>query len=149
MRSLAALAGAAVLAAALAAAAAPAGPEGIAAALRSAIAARDYATIEALICWDGAGTIKRRVVAYQVRHGLGRQIKEIAVEPASGAMIAADAARMRQRLNMPVSHKIRVVYDEPLTASGQPPTAVYLVGQTEAGWRIALVVHDAAFKDDD
>lgn len=149
-RRLALLAGAAALAAALAAEAAPSGPEVVAEALRAAIAARDYEAIERMIWWEGAGKIKRRVVAFQVRRGLGRAIKLIAVEPASDEAIRASAAEMRQRLNMPVSHKIRIVYDEPPSEpGGKPPASVFLVGRNGDSWRIALVVRDERFKDDD
>lgn len=41
---------------------------------------------------------------------------------------------------MPVSQQLRVVFDEPDTASGHPPTALFLVGRQDDAYRIALVV---------
>lgn len=130
-----------------ASAASLAGPQALADLLRAAIAARDYEAIEAVINWDGAGKIKRRIVAFSVRRGLGRSVKSITVEAADGDAIAAVAERTGRRLNMPVSHKIRVVYDEP-PVDGKPPTAVYIVGERPEGWRIALVVRVGSFDDD-
>ncbi len=123
----------------LAAATLPSSSDAMASLLRDAIAKRDYESIAAVINWDGAGKIKRRVVAYSVRYGLGREVKSITVEPTDGEAIAATAKLNGKRLNMPVSHKVRVVYDEP-PINGRAPTAVYLIGGGEAGWRIALVV---------
>lgn len=132
------------------AAAAPASPEAMALLLREAIAARDYERIADVINWDGAGTIKRRIVAFQVRRGLGRAVKSIDVEPADDGAIRAGAAELGQHPNMAVSHKIRIVYDEsPSDGAAGPPTAVYLVGQAADGWHIALVVRDPRARDND
>ncbi|MEQ9641154.1 MAG: hypothetical protein RIM84_14115 [Alphaproteobacteria bacterium] len=144
---IAVLVGVVVQATTLAAAALPTNSEAMAALLRDAIAERDYGAIEAVINWDGAGKIKRRVVAFSVRRGLGRTVKSITVEPTDGQAIAATAKLNNKRLNMPVSHKIRVVYDEP-PINGVVPTAVYLVGGDEAGWRIALVVRTGGHHGD-
>ena len=46
----------------------------------------------------------------------------------------------RFKTNMPVSQQLRVVFDEPDTASGHPPTALFLVGRQDDAYRIALVV---------
>lgn len=115
--------------------------------LRSAIETRDYESIEALINWEGAGTIKRRVVAYQVRHGLGRPIREIVLEPIPGNGFAEDLAPLGLQPNMELSERVRVVYDEPpVDASGHLPASVFLVGREDDGYRIGLVIQS---RDDD
>jgi hypothetical protein len=106
----------------------------------SAMQARDFAAFERLINWDQAGTIKRRIVGHQVRHGFGRPIAGVELEafPADG--LAEAEATGRLKANMPVSHLLRVTFDEPpLEATGRPPTAVFLVGRSDGVYRIALV----------
>lgn|GEM_PF-3412571 len=118
------------------------------AAVRTAIESGDYATFEQLVYWDGAGKIKKRVVAYQVRRGLGRQIREISVAPFDEQTLHELKTNERHRLNMPVTHELRVVFDEPpVNAAGMPPTSVFLVGKRDDVYRIALMVRK--FDDDD
>lgn len=119
------------------------------AALRGAIESRDYERIESLINWEGAGTIKRRVVAFQIRHGLGRPIREIVLEPIpADGLDAAALATVGLKPNMAVSERVRVVYDEPpVDASGKPPASVFLVGRQDGSYRIGLVIQ--SFDDDD
>ena len=91
--------------------------------LRSAIESRDYERIEALVNCEGAGTIKRRVVAFQIRHGLGRPIREIVLEPFPENGLDAALATAKLRPNMTLSERVRVVYDEPpIDASGSRRT---------------------------
>jgi hypothetical protein len=122
--------------------------EELLATLRGAIESRDYERIEALVNWEGAGTIKRRVVAFQIRHGLGRPIREIALEPfPADGLDGARASGLKP--NMALSERVRVVYDEPpVAASGKPPTAVYLVGRKDGAYRIGLVIQSADDDDD-
>jgi hypothetical protein len=148
--------GAALLAAALllparpVAAELPQSGEALVATLRSAIESRDYERIEALVNWDGAGTIKRRVVAFQIRHGLGRPIREIVLEPFSAAGLDKALVGLELRPNMALTERVRIVYDEPpVSAGGKPPSAVYLVGQIDGAYRIGLVVRAADDDDDD
>ena len=52
------------------------------------------------------------------------------------------------RVNMPVTHRVRVTFDEPpLEKTGRQPTSVFLVGKQDGAYRIALVVRN--FDDDD
>jgi hypothetical protein len=124
--------------------------EELVATLRGAIESRDYERIEALVNWDGAGTIKRRVVAFQIRHGLGRPIREIVLEPIPGdGLDAAQLASVGLKPNMALSEQVRVVYDEPpVDASGRPPASVFLVGRQDGAYRIGLVIQ-AVVDDDD
>jgi len=144
------LAAALLLLARPAAAELPQTGEELVATLRSAIESRDYERIEALVNWEGAGTIKRRVVAYQIRHGLGRPIREIVLEPfpANGLDTAA-LATVNLKPNMALTERVRVVYDEPpVDATGKRPTAVFLVGREDGAYRIGLVVRAGDEQDD-
>ena len=122
--------------------------EELVATLRSAIESRDYERIEALVNWEGAGTIKRRVVAFQIRHGLGRPIREIVLEPFSAAGLDAALVAVKLKPNMALTERVRIVYDEPpIDASGKRPTSVFLVGREDGAYRIGLAVR--TFDDDD
>jgi hypothetical protein len=123
--------------------------EELIATLRGAIESRDYERIEALVNWEGAGTIKRRVVAFQIRHGLGRPIREIVLEPIPGnGLDTAALATAGLKPNMAVSERVRVVYDEPpVDASGSLPASVFLVGREDGAYRIGLVIQ--SIEDDD
>ncbi len=115
--------------------------------IRNAIEKKDYDRFEELVYWEGAGKIKRRIVAFQIRRGLGRKIDSIAIEdfPENGM---AGIAKLKQlRVNMPVTHRVRVTYDEPpINDQGKLPTSVFLVGKHDGAYRIALVVRN--FDDD-
>lgn len=116
--------------------------------IRNAIDKKDYERFEDLVYWEGAGKIKRRIVAFQIRRGLGRKIDSIAIEdfPENGM---AGIEKLKQlRVNMPVTHRVRVTYDEPpINDRGKPPTSVFLVGKHDGVYRIALVVR--SIDDDD
>jgi hypothetical protein len=132
---------------AVAAAELPKTGEELVATLRGAIESRDYERIEALVNWEGAGTIKRRVVAFQIRHGLGRPIREIVLEPIPENGLGAGLAPLGLKPNMPLSERVRVIYDEPpVDASGHLPASVFLVGRADDGYRIGLVIQSV---DDD
>jgi hypothetical protein len=119
------------------------------AALRGAIESRDYERIEALVNWEGAGTIKRRVVAFQIRHGLGRPIREIVLEPIPEQGLDAALATVGLKPNMALSERVRVVYDEPpVDASGKRPASVFMVGRQDGFYRIGLVIQPVVEDDD-
>ena len=123
--------------------------EELLATLRGAIETRDYERIEALVNWEGAGTIKRRVVAFQIRHGLGRPIREIVLEPIPEQGLDAALATVGLKPNMELSERVRVVYDEPpVDASGKRPASVFLVGRQEGVYRIGLVIQPVVEDDD-
>ncbi|MGI9450442.1 MAG: hypothetical protein ACR2QH_07390 [Geminicoccaceae bacterium] len=116
--------------------------------IRDAIEARDYERIEELVNWEGAGKIKRRIVAFQIRRGLGREIESIAIEdfPEGGMDHVNEIEHLR--VNMPVTHQVRVIYDEPpINDDGKLPTSVFLIGKQDGAYRIALVVR--ILDDDD
>ncbi|MGI9507000.1 MAG: hypothetical protein ACR2RE_28500 [Geminicoccaceae bacterium] len=116
--------------------------------IRTAIDAKDYAPLEELVYWEGAGKIKRNIVAFEIRRGLGRKISDITFENFPEDGMAKIEAMDKLRVNMPVTHQVRVTYEEPpINDNGKLPTSVFLVGKQEGAYRIALVVRN--FDDDD
>ena len=108
--------------------------------VQTALEQRDFATFEELINWDGATTMRRRMVSFQLRHGFGRPIRSIALEPFPEDGFKVIEERGTLKPNMAVSHQLRVVFDEPDTAYGKPPTDLFLIGREGDAYRIALVV---------
>jgi hypothetical protein len=116
--------------------------------IQMAINAKDYGPLEELVYWDGAGRIKRNIVAFEIRRGLGRKIDSITFEDFPEDGMAKINAMDRLRVNMPVTNRVRVIYDEPpFKDDGKQPTSVFLVGKKDGAYRIALVVRN--FDDDD
>lgn len=125
----------------------PRTPDELISTVSRAIADRDMAVFEELVNWEGARKIRKRVVSYQIRSTFGRPIRSIALEdfPADGLKEAE--SRGTQKANMPVSHRLRVIFDEPPGESGRPPTDVFLIGKDRDTYRIALV--NPVPRDDD
>lgn len=116
--------------------------------IRTAIDAKDYGPFEDLVYWEGAGKIKRNIVAFEIRRGLGRKISSITFEEFPEDGMAKIEAMERLRVNMPVTNRVRVTFDEPpINDQGKRPTSVFLVGKRDGAYRIALVVRN--FDDDD
>ena len=116
--------------------------------IRSAIDSKAYEPIEELVYWEGAGKIKRNIVAFEIRRGLGRKIDSIIFEDFPEDGMAKIEAMEKLRVNMPVTNRVRVTFDEPpINGQGKRPTSVFLVGKRDGAYRIALVVRN--FDDDD
>ena len=116
--------------------------------IRTAIDTKDYEQLEELVYWEGAGKIKRNIVAFEIRRGLGRAVDSITFEDFPEHGMAKIDAMEKLRVNMPVTNRVRVVYDEPpINDDGKRPTSVFLIGKMEGAYRIALVVRN--FDDDD
>jgi len=106
--------------------------------IRAAMDARDYEPFKDLVYWEGAGKIKRRIVRFEIRRGFGRKIDRIALEDFPKDGMAKIDAMKQIRVNMPVTHRVRVTFDEPpLERTGRPPTSVFLVGKRQTGWRLS------------
>lgn len=128
----------------------PGDAEAMAAEIRSAIEARDYERFEKLVLWRDIGKIKKRVVAFQIRRGLGREIESVTLEGLDQNAVRKMLADGRHKLNMPVSQKVRVVYAEAaINESGKKPTSVFLIGKHKDAYRIGLVVRTIEDDDDD
>lgn len=109
--------------------------------VQAAIRTRDLATFERLVNWQGASPHKKRRTSYEIRSTFGRPIRSIALEPFPADGLDGLAERGTLKANMPIARQLRVVFDEPpIEAYGTPPTSVFLLGETDGAWRIALVV---------
>ena len=117
--------------------------------VRTGILDRDEATFDALINWDGAGEIKQRIVRFQVRSTFGRPIRSIEIQPFPEGGLDRLEAGGALALNMPVSHRLRVEFNEPPRAGGGAPVDVFLIGQEDGAYRIALVNRARPADDDD
>ncbi len=128
----------------------PRDPEDLVATIRKAIENRDYERFKKLVFWKHAGKIKRRIVRFQIRRGLGRPIRSISFEDFPKDGLAGVEATGKLVANMPVTNRVRVVYDEsPISDSGKLPTSVFLVGKLDDVYRIGLVVRKPGWDDDD
>jgi hypothetical protein len=128
----------------------PGDAETMAAEIRSAIEARDYERFEELVLWRDVGKIKKRVVAFQIRRGLGREIESVTLEGLDPNTVQQMLADGRHKLNMPVNQKVRVVYAEAaINEAGKKPTSVFLIGKHKDAYRIGLVVRNVEDDDDD
>jgi len=126
----------------------PGDAQTMAAEIRSAIEARNYERFEELVLWKDVGKIKKRVVAFQIRRGLGREIESVTLEDLDQNAVQGMVADGRHKLNMPVSQKVRVVYAEAaINDSGKKPTSVFMIGKHRDAYRIGVVVRN--FEDDD
>jgi len=126
----------------------PGDAQTMAAEIRSAIEAKNYERFEELVLWKDVGKIKKNVVAFQIRRGLGREIESVTLEGLDQNAVQKMLADGRHKLNMPVSQKVRVVYAEaPINDSGKKPTSVFLIGKHKDAYRIGVVVRN--FEDDD
>jgi hypothetical protein len=117
--------------------------------VRTALAKGDQQMFDALVNWEGAGVIKQRIVRFQIRHEFGRPIRKIELEPLPEGSLDKVAERGTLRVNMPVTHRLRVEFDEPPRPDGNPAADVFLIGQQEGVYRIALVVRAARPRDND
>ena len=128
----------------------PRDSDALVAAIKGAIETKDYERFEELVFWKDAGKIKRWIVAFQIRRGLGRPIRSITFEDFGQENLAGIEATGKLELNMPLTNLVRVVYDEePIDESGKLPTSVFLVGKRDEVYRIGLVVRKAGQDDDD
>ncbi|MCK9910360.1 hypothetical protein MXD81_14540, partial [Microbacteriaceae bacterium K1510] len=91
---------------------------------------------------------KRRIIASQIRHSLGRPIHTIVLEEAD-VETRRDLQNLRNlRLNLPVSDLLRVTFSDAENSTEEPST-VFLIGKLDGAYRIALLVKKASHKDDD
>jgi hypothetical protein len=117
----------------------PKTPDELITTVSRAITDRDMAVFDDLVNWKDARKIRKRVVTYQIRTTFGRPIRSITLEPFPPDGLKEAESRGTQKANMPVSHRLRVIFDEPPGESGKPPTDVFLIGKEQDVYRIALV----------
>ena len=110
--------------------------------VRTAIEKQDYDAIEPLVNWQGSGPRNKRLVAMQIRHGLGRPVKSIKLEAAGPDVTEQVGAQHPDfQINMPITHILRIAFGDGEGQAGQgDPGTVFLIGQSAGEFRIALVV---------
>lgn len=136
-----------VLAAVLAAAAAAAGEEAadgaFVAKVRAAIVGHDLAYFEnTLVDWDGARKRTQRLTLFQIRECFGRPIKTVALEPLKPDP-AVPLIPEGYRTNLPVTHLLRIAFDEQHAADETPACVFMLSKDPKASYRMVLVLPDA------
>jgi hypothetical protein len=150
VRGLLALGLAAALAGGAGAAEPPHTEDAMVAAIRGAIEAGDYDAISDLVLWEGAGKIKKRIVRFELNRSLSRPIKSIRMTPYPANGLDAVIATGKLAPNLQVTHSVKVVFDEPpIEATGDQPTAVFLVGMAAGGYHIGLVNRTRTADDGD
>lgn len=128
----------------------PSNPDALLATIKQAIETKDYERFKELVFWKDAGKIKRRIIAFQIRRGLGRPIQSITFEDFPEGHLDGVRATGKLQVNMPLTNRVRVIYDEaPINDSGKLPTSVFLVGKLDDVYRIGLVVRKPGKFDDD
>ncbi|MCJ2014775.1 hypothetical protein [Methylobacterium sp. J-076] len=118
----------------------PSDPQGVVDYVKAALRDRDEAAVERLVNWDGVRLPRKRLTLFQIRTTFGRPIREMAVEdfPADG--LAEVEARGTFKPNMAVTKRLRIVFDEDEgRAEGTPPTNVFLLGEKDGAYRIAVL----------
>ncbi|MFK7853497.1 MAG: hypothetical protein AB8B79_05265 [Granulosicoccus sp.] len=127
----------------------PKNPDALVSTIRQAIEESDYDKLKELVFWKDAGKIKKRVVRFQLNRSLGRPLKSVTFEDFPENGLAAAEATGKLEVNMPVTNRVRVIFDEePINDAGKLPTAVFVVGKKRGSYRIALVVRKGFIDDD-
>lgn len=128
----------------------PQTPEAMLEAVKSAIYARDFDQYSELVHWDRAGRVKFNIVRYQVYRSMGRKIASIGIEVVPPGTFDKLKKTPQIAFNLEPTHRVRVIYDEPPNVAGSdnPPVIFHLVGKTDEGYRIALVVRNVEDDDD-
>lgn len=117
--------------------------------IRLAIETRDDDILKCVVLWKNAGKIKKRGVRFHLNRNLGRKIKSMNRETFPEDGMDALIATGKLVPNMEMTHAVRVIFDEePIDASGQLPTSVFLAGKRRGVYHIGLVVR-TGFDDDD
>jgi hypothetical protein len=120
-------------------AALPADPQGILDYVKAAVRDRDEDAFDRLVNWDGVKPVRKRLTLYQIRTSFGRPIKEATIEdfPADG--LAEVEERGTYKLNMPVTKRLRIVFDEKDGDPETPSSNVFLLGPKDGVFRIAVL----------
>ncbi|TNC08242.1 hypothetical protein FF100_29945 [Methylobacterium terricola] len=118
----------------------PSQADALVAYVTKALTGHDLPAFERLVNWTGTRAQRKRLTLYQIRSAFGRPIKAAALEPMPADGLAEATARGTLKANMPVTERLRVVFDEPPVEGGAPPTSLFLVGREGGSYRIALLV---------
>jgi hypothetical protein len=118
----------------------PSQPDALVAYVTNAIRDHDLPAFERLVNWTGTRAQRKRLTLYQIRSGFGRPIKAASLEPMPEDGLAEATARGTLKANMPITDRLRVVFDEPPVENDAAPTSVFLIGREAGTYRIALLV---------
>ncbi len=118
----------------------PAQADALVAYVTKAMTDHDASAFERLVNWTGTRAHRKRLTLYQIRAGFGRPIKAASLEPMPEDGLAEATSRGTLKANMPVTERLRVVFDEPPVEGDAPPTSVFLIGREGGTYRIALLV---------
>lgn len=118
----------------------PARADALVAYVTKALTDHDVAAFERLVNWTGTRAQRKRLTLYQIRSGFGRPIKAASLEPMPEDGLAEATSRGTLKANMPITERLRVVFDEPPVEGDAAPTSVFLVGREGGTYRIALLV---------
>ncbi|MGE7417553.1 hypothetical protein [Methylobacterium tarhaniae] len=118
----------------------PAQADALVAYVTKALTDHDLPAFERLVNWTGTRAQRKRLTLYQIRSGFGRPIKAAALEPMPDDGLSEATSRGTLKANMPVTERLRVVFDEPPVEGDAAPTSVFLIGREGGTYRIALLV---------
>lgn len=122
--------------------------EDLVAIVKKAVETKDFEAIDHVVNWMGISDYKRREFSTQIRHGLGRPIAKVELEQIDDETMRALRNIKLHKLNMQVSHILRVTYADG-EAGGVTPAGVYLIGRMEETYRIALLVKEKGTTEND
>lgn len=126
-----------------AALAVPATEGDLVAKVRAALANRDLDFFEKnLIDWDGARKRTQRLTLFQIRECFGRPIKSVGLEPLK-ADPATPLVPDGYRTNLPVTHLLRIAFDEQHGPDESPACVFMLSKDPKASYRMVLVLPTA------
>jgi hypothetical protein len=122
----------------------PSNPEELVAYVKQAVASHDLEAFDRLVEWRGATPLRRRMTLHQIRYTFGRPIRTATVEafPDDGLEEAKNVLALQP--NLPVTDRLRIVFDEGATPSGDDPASVLLLGKEDGVYRISLLLGSRA-----
>ncbi len=126
----------------------PATTEELVTTVKTAIETKDFEAIEHIVNWMGISDYKRREFSTAIRHGLGRPIAKIELEQIDDETQRNLRNIKLHKLNMQVSHILRVTYSDGETG-GVTPASVYMIGRMANAYRIALLVKEKGTTEND
>jgi len=118
----------------------PGRPDELIAYVTRALNAHDLDAMDRLVEWEGARPVRRRMTLYQIRYNFGRPIKSVQVEPFPPNGLQDAQTQLDLKPNLPVTERLRVVFDEPAGPDGDQPAGVFLLGRTVGVYRISLLL---------
>ncbi|KQT58481.1 hypothetical protein ASG52_21750 [Methylobacterium sp. Leaf456] len=120
-------------------AALPSDPDGLVAFVTKALDDHDEGAFERLVNWEGVRPPRKRLTLHQIRTTFGRPVKAMTVEDFPEDGLAEAEARGTYKINMPVTKRLRVVFDEEVGQPDAESANVFLLGQKDGVYRIAIL----------